>query len=227
MWLGANNRSLIDGLRTYTTAFPLTQNPLSESGAWIAPPASWTPLATDGDVAYNTQITPWSSYDDSMAMASGLWKANHEVEIVLSFPNALGSVGAGSHEIEALLRVNWDNGANTILQYECQLGCTSAGVYSDILKLDGVIGTFHSLTPNIINGVSAYATGDRYRARITGNNIETFYRPISTGVELPFQQVTVAGGDIIATGRPAFATFWRGSGTSKDLAATAVTVREF
>ena len=65
--------------RTYTTNFPRTENPLSESGNWVSGRAGldWADVRTRAGLAFGTQTrkatTAPGEYDDSTALVSGPW----------------------------------------------------------------------------------------------------------------------------------------------------------
>jgi hypothetical protein len=54
---------------TYSTNFPLTENPISEGARWRNTGLDWTPVATSNGLAYSTQTR--NAYDDSYAFLSG------------------------------------------------------------------------------------------------------------------------------------------------------------
>lgn len=90
--------------RTYTTSFPLTENPISESGNWINGKAvglDWANAQTTPGLAFGTQPSFSQSYDDSTALISGSWGANQHVKAVVW----VGNPNQGySQEIEIRLR---------------------------------------------------------------------------------------------------------------------------
>ena len=68
--------------RTYSTSFPLTENPISEGGKWVnggATGLDWTNIRTTANVkAYGTSSGIAPGYDDSTAVlqGAGTWGQN-------------------------------------------------------------------------------------------------------------------------------------------------------
>ena len=60
---------------TYTTSFPLTQNPISESGRWTNGGAAganlWGDFQTNGSMAYG--VSEPTTYGDPTAILTGTW----------------------------------------------------------------------------------------------------------------------------------------------------------
>jgi len=86
----------------YSTAFPLTQNPISEGGAWanggIDPPR--TNVQTDGVHAFGTMSSfDGTNYPDSVALLTSTYPANQWVQGVIYNSGALSGL-----EVELLLR---------------------------------------------------------------------------------------------------------------------------
>ena len=71
---------------TYTTNFPLTENPISEGGHWINGKTvglDWTNIRTTPGLAFGTESASSSNLDDSTALLSGTWGPNQTVTAVL------------------------------------------------------------------------------------------------------------------------------------------------
>jgi len=143
--------------RSYTTTFPATENPVSESGVWIGPAASWTVVSTSTGFAHGTQThnAPEEYYADSYAMLSGFGN-DQQVDMVVTIKAVAG-------EVEGLLR--FSKSGNNTYGYECLFG---PGGGMQLVSWDGPVGTFHSLA---FGGLSGLSTGDTVRAKIVGNHI--------------------------------------------------------
>jgi len=103
-------------IRTYSTTFNLTENPISESGAWHASglgldrtdigqgalPAASTPVVTASGIAHGVSAaTGASGFDDSRALLSG-FSPDHAVTATVFSSGASGSFS----EVEIHLRFN-------------------------------------------------------------------------------------------------------------------------
>jgi hypothetical protein len=97
---------------TYTTNFPLTENPISQGGRWLGG-------FTDGVMFKDVRTTPGrafasginNTYDDSLAILNSPAIANdHYVEVVVYLEP--GYTAPSSHEIELLLRGNISRNVN-------------------------------------------------------------------------------------------------------------------
>ena len=70
---------------TYTTTFPLTENPISENGNWInggTVGLDWSNVQTNGgspSLAYGTQNGATAQYNGSIAPLTGTWGPNQTV----------------------------------------------------------------------------------------------------------------------------------------------------
>jgi hypothetical protein len=73
----------------YTTDFPLTENPISESGKWINSGANGggrSNVQSASGLAFGTQIerpAPGLIYNDSIALMTGTWSADQTVTVTL------------------------------------------------------------------------------------------------------------------------------------------------
>ena len=63
--------------QTYSTSFPLTENPISESGKWIGGQSAdgnlWGNVQTSGGMAYG--VSEPTTYGDPTAILTGSWAA--------------------------------------------------------------------------------------------------------------------------------------------------------
>src|SRR5580693_8331117 len=114
--------------RTYSTSFPLTENPISEGGKWVngrATGLDWTNILTTANVkAYgsNSGINP--GYDDSTAVLQniGPWGPNQTLSGVVF----LSSVNNGFDQ-EVELRLNTTISAHSITGYSCTFSLRNDG----------------------------------------------------------------------------------------------------
>src|SRR5256885_14106702 len=70
--------------KTYTTNFPLAENPISEGGNWInggSVGLSWANVRTTPGLAFGTESGS-GGYDDSTAVLAGTWNADQMAQAV-------------------------------------------------------------------------------------------------------------------------------------------------
>jgi hypothetical protein len=162
---------------TYSTSFPLTENPVSEGGKWVngkADGVSWNNIATANGFAIGThKMLTAPPYDDCIA---------HISKSFMTFGNdqfAQGTVHRVSgyqwgHEIELLLRFQIT--ANNARGYEIYWS-TNGGLY--IVRWNGPLNDFTSLytvSPGLANEgdvVRAEAVGSTITVKINGNVVLT------------------------------------------------------
>lgn len=176
-WFGVSNRS-ISALKSYSTTFPGTENPISEGGVWTnggSVGLDWTDVRTGGGFAYGTQTGTGGSFDDSIACLSG-FRANHTVTIVVRKSGSELPV----QEVEALLRSTIV--AHSATQYECLIGVD--GGYTQLVRWNGpngvegtgfdyIIKTGPTVTVNDGSVIVATISGSLVTVTIDGNNIFT------------------------------------------------------
>jgi hypothetical protein len=151
----------------YTTSFPLTENPISEGGAWHHLDPTLTVVRTEViggvHVAHGTQ-TGSGNFDDSSAYLSG-FSLDQSIEGTVW--KAAGSDSSPIQEIELLLRWSDDNpqhatsyGPTSAEGYE--INTNQAGGYLNIGTFKGPLLAQTSLNP-------APKTGDKFKAQIVTN----------------------------------------------------------
>jgi hypothetical protein len=138
----------------YTTSFPLTENPISESGRWVnglADGLDWANCRVNGGVrVYGT--TQAQTYSDSTAVLTGTWAANQQAQATVSFTDI------SNGEVELRLRSTLNAHVNS--GYE--LNYTNG--YAQIVRWNGDYGDFDVLASNLS---SALADGDIIKATIS------------------------------------------------------------
>ena len=145
--------------KSYTTNFPLTENPISEGGVWTHAGSSWSKVQTLGGFACGTQ-TGSGGYNDSYAHLSG-FGADHTASAIIKKDSGLQNF----HECELHLR--WNDTSSTASGYECNIAYN--GEYCQIVRWEGGFGSFTELKK--ANGVTAPQTGDVFKASIVGSLI--------------------------------------------------------
>jgi len=163
--------------RVYTTAFPLSENPISEGGNWINGQAvglDWHDVSTTPGLAIGHQSG--SSYTDGTALLTGAWGPTQTVEAVVHTINPKESC---YQEVEMRLRSNLT--AHSCTGYEISFKATkSASAYLIIVRWNGPVGDFTYLQ-NSTGAPYGIAEGDTVKATIVGNVITAYINGVAVG----------------------------------------------
>jgi hypothetical protein len=188
---------------TYTSNFPLTENPISESGKWInggVTGLDWTNIRTTSGFAFGTQsgtATGVATYADATAVLAGTWGPNQTVQATVAVTNASGSSSV-FEEVELRLRTTIT--ANTITGYEinCSVSTNPGNFYCQIVRWNGPLGSFKQL-----NGTGLHCVnGDVLKATISGSTITAYLNGV---------QVLQATDNTYTSGSPGIGFFLQGA----------------
>ena len=179
--------------QTYTTHFPLTENPISEDGEWInggAVGLDWTNVQTTPGFAFGTMPGTEGSagYADSWALLSGTWGPDQTAQAMINAP----STNDDCHqEMELVLRGNLS--AHVATGYEISVkAANDSSSYLIIVRWNGAYGDFTYLA-NLLGSIYGVKTGDVFEATIVGNVITAYINGV---------QKATATDDTYATGLP-------------------------
>ncbi len=128
------------GVVSYSTSFPLTENPILEGGRWRnggAVGLDWSNMRTNGTLAFGTQVngTPVPPYNDSGAILNG-FPADYIIQATCHVE--AGNIGAGFHELELLSR--WVYSPNVARGYEFSHAYN--GAYATFVRWNGPVSDF-------------------------------------------------------------------------------------
>jgi hypothetical protein len=211
--------------RTYSTAFDLTENPISEGGVWVRGGATglpWTNPRTAGGLCYGTQAGN-ANADDSVAHLTG-FSANHDVTITLrKTANSFQF-----QEVEALLRATIT--ANGFTCYEVNV--EQGGQYIQIWQSLGgyapgqptpYVKQLESKTVASIG--TTVADGSILRARIVGNIINVWLNGIlidwTNGADVNVQAFATSNGhEYLSIGQPGIGFYTHNQPQTNDFCAT-------
>lgn len=198
--------------KSYSTNFPLTENPLSEGGLWIPGTVFAQGAATKGAPqtasghAYSTMVSfDGTNFDDSIACLSG-FGANHEVTCTVA--NAGGATGL---EVEILLRS--DITSAHIFQYELDCVFNLGGIH--LVRWDMTAGSPNSFT-SLRAGQSneaPLADGDQVYGSIVGTVVTCKYKPFGGSFTTLFTYDTAGDTTKYSTGNPGIG-FWNETGSA-------------
>jgi hypothetical protein len=174
---GSDAGSGVAGGRTYTTAFPLTENPISEGGRWISGQAvgiDWHDVSTTPGLAIGHQSL--TSYSDGTALLTGTWGPTQTVQAVV---HAVNPMEPCYQEVEMRLRSALS--PHSCTGYEISFKATkSGGSYLIIVRWNGKLGDFTYLKN--VNGMQyGIASGDVVKATIVGNVITAYLNGVEVG----------------------------------------------
>ena len=190
---------------TYTTNFPITESPISESGKWVDGKEvgiAWANIATTPSLAYGTE-SGGGGYDDSTALLTGAWGADQMAEATVHSVNQNDNI---YEEVELRLRSSLSAHGST--GYEINFRCSkTASAYTQIVRWEGPVGKFTYL--NSQSGAKyGVSDGEVVKATIVGNVIAAYINGV---------QVLQATDNTFATGSPGMGFFLQGtSGVNTD-----------
>ena len=185
--------------RTYTTKFPLIENPISDGGNWIngkAVDLDWTDVQTTPGLAFGTE-SGTNGYDDSTALLAGAWGPDQTVEATVHSVNQNDNI---YEEVE--LRLRSALSAHKATGYEINFRCSrTMNAYTQIVRWNGPLGNFTYVASK---GGSKYgvANGDTVKATIVGNVITVYINGA---------QVLQATDNTFASGSPGMGFFLQGA----------------
>ena len=141
----------------YKTNFPLTENPISEHGAWasgLATGLEWTDVQTTTNQAYSTRTSNVEPpYADSMAdIQWGSFGANQSA-CVIAYINT-----AESPDAEIEIRLNMTITANNATGYEFNWSVSASNSYQNISRWNGPLNNFTLLSS--LSGAGGVNNGD-------------------------------------------------------------------
>lgn len=157
--------------KTYSTNFPLTENPISESGNWTNGKANgldWANIRTTSGFAYGTQSGNEGNDNDSTALLAGTWGPNQAAQATVHSVNQKSNVW---EEVEIRLRSTIT--PHSCTGYEINFRCTHDGSqYVEIVRWNGALDNF-TYVVHLGGGPGIY-DGDVVKATISGSTISAY-----------------------------------------------------
>lgn len=176
----SSNKKHPSGNRTYSTNFPLTENPISEGGNWINGGTNglqWQNCRTTTNKVFGTQ-SGTNGFDDSTCLVSGTWGSNQMAQATV-FRTASG---AQFDEVEIRLRSNISANSNSGYEFNCSVVPTDP--YVQIVRWNGPLGNFTLLdsrdTAGCANGSTLKATAVGSTLTVFVGGVEVFHVTDST-----------------------------------------------
>jgi hypothetical protein len=203
-----SNSSTTQG--TYSTSFPLTENPISEGGIWVNGKAvgiDWNDVKTTPGKAFASMLSGGASrYNDSIAHLSTsfmAFPANQYAQGTVFRVAGYDPGIANKHEVELHLR--FQTTAHNARGYEIMWGITG---YLAVVRWDGALGLYTPMLDTGDPGIGSPVEGDVLRAEIKGNIITI----LKNGVSKATIDVS-AFGNVWTTGQPGMG-FWPVDGST-------------
>lgn len=158
-------------MKSYSTSFPLTENPISENGNWFngkADGLDWGDVQTTPGLAFGTNS---GNYADPTAILRGTWGANQMAQATV---HSVNQTDTDSVYEEVELRLRSAISAHSITGYEINFRCSKTGnAYSQIVRWNGALGNFTYLSAK--DGAQYGVTDkDVVKATIIGNVITVY-----------------------------------------------------
>lgn len=160
---------------TYTTSFPLTENPISEAANWVNGKATgldWADVRTTPGFAFGTE-SGTSGYDDSTALLAGNWGPDQTVQATVRSVNQQTN-DAIWEEVEIRLRSSISAHANTGYEILFELPPHN---FCQVVRWNGPLGDWTSLG-YVGSGVH---NGDVVKATVVGHVITAYVNGVSQG----------------------------------------------
>ena len=167
---------------TYTTNFPLSENPISDGGRWVNGGIfGKTDVQTAPGKAYGTMVSfNGSQFIDSCACLSG-FGPNHEVLCTISNSGAVNGL-----EVEILLRA--DITSAHVFLYELDCVYADGGIHLvrwDMTKANPnsytVLRKSHTVLRKLLGGEAPFSDGDQVYAKIVGTLVTCRYKRVGEG----------------------------------------------
>jgi hypothetical protein len=159
---------------TYTTNFPLTENPISEGGHWInglTNGLDWTDVATTPGKAFGTQTGIGPDYADSTALLTGTWGADQTAQATVYITSE-----DGTHDTEEVeLRLRSSLSPHSCTGYEINFSVMPQRLYCQIVRWNGPLGNFTFL----FTGNVGVVNGDVVKATAIGNTITMYINNVA------------------------------------------------
>jgi uncharacterized repeat protein (TIGR03803 family) len=152
---------------SYSTNFPLTENPVSEDGNWtngLATGLDWSNCQSNTNFAFGTQDGS-GGYNDSTCIVNGSWGP---VQTVSATVHSVAQIAF--QEVE--LRLHTTVTPHSITGYEINLSVGSTR-YVQIVRWNGPLNDFTLLNAN--DGPPQINDGDVFEATIDTNGVITAY----------------------------------------------------
>src|SRR5262245_23669677 len=156
---------------SYSTTFPLTENPISEGGSWTnggATGLGWANVQTTPGLSFGTGPVNAGIYlyADPTAVLKGAWAQDQQVQATVKVPGAYSTVGG--KEVE--LRIRTTITRNSITGYELNCSVVPAVPYLSLVRWNGSLNNF----TYVVNNATTCVNGDILKLTAIGNTFTVY-----------------------------------------------------
>jgi len=183
---GTTSMKHATGQHSYNTAFPLTENPISEGGNWVGGSGAGASISTGGSIwrggrlwgdvqttsGFAYGVDEPTEYGDPTAILTGIWEPAQTGTATVRIKKA--PTGHCCHEVE--LRLRTTIALHTITGYEAYCSVMPDNQYCHIARWNGPNGSYWNFETG--NSTTYLVDGDIIKATATGTNptVITLYR---------------------------------------------------
>jgi hypothetical protein len=151
---------------TYTTSFPLTENPISDGGNWVGGQSAggnlWGNIQTTPGFAFG--VSEPTQFGDPTAILTGTWSATQSATGTVKINTV--PTGTCCHEAEVRLRMTISS--NSITGYEVYCSVMPDNPYCHIARWNGPNGSYCNIEQS--QPSTFLANGDVLMGTVTGTN---------------------------------------------------------
>ncbi len=151
---------------SYSTNFPLTENPISEGGNWVGGSTGgsnlWGNVQTSPGFAFG--VNEPTEYGDPTAILTGVWGPNQTVQGTVKITST--PTGSCCYEVE--LRMRMTISSNSITGYEAYCSAMPGDPYCHIARWNGPNGSYCNIESNPPS--LFVANGDVLKATVSGTS---------------------------------------------------------
>lgn len=186
--------------RTYQTSFPLTENPISESGNWVngqVEGLDWSNVSTTPGFARGQQSPDTGNYNDSVALVTGAWGANQTVQATA---RNLTSGDNSVREVEIRLRSTVT--AHNSTGYEVFWSTQPSNPYLQVARWNGPVNNYTILGET--GSVPVVHNGDMITATIVGGTVTAYINGV--------QKLQVTDSNPFSSGSPGIGFYLANTG---------------
>src|SRR5262249_40632366 len=171
---------------SYSTTFPLAENPISEGGSWTngATGLGWANVQTTPRLSFGTGPVNTGTYlyADPTAVLKGAWAQDQQVQATVK---VLGVYGRPCCK-EVELRIRTTITGNSITGYELNCSVVPAGPYLTLVRWNGPLNNF----TYIVRNATPCVNGDVLKLTAVGNTFTIYKNGVQVlqGTDATFQK---------------------------------------
>jgi chitodextrinase len=156
--------------KTYSSNFPLTENPISQGGQWtngLTNGLDWSDCQTNGTMVYGGATAP--QFKDSLCIQNQTWRPDMSINATVQV-----NVSGGIQSYETEIRARSTLGAHVDTGYEFNVNTKSQNPYWSFVNIGVPANSYTILASGLLG--SAPATGDVMQLQVSGNTFIGSYK---------------------------------------------------